>query len=58
MDPWRLRWYGCTGLTLQSFLYDPPALQWVKRIVNYPAYLGKKVVERRFLSPAQVAKQS
>jgi hypothetical protein len=57
MSPWPLRWYGCTGLTLQSFLHDPPALQWAKRIVNYPAYLGRKVFERRSLSPGQLAKQ-
>lgn len=46
LDPWRLRWLGCTGLTLHSFLYDPPSLQRIKRIANYPTYIGMKAIQR------------
>ena len=42
-DPWRRLWFGSTGLTLQSFLHDPPWLQEAKRAVNYPAYLVRKL---------------
>lgn len=48
VDPWRFRWRGPTGLTLQSFLYDPPWLQRLKRAVLYPAYLGGKAAGRLF----------
>lgn len=44
-DPYRDRWFPYTGLSRGSFLHDPPALQWAKRLVNYPAYLGSKFVE-------------
>ena len=49
LDPWRLRWFGCTGLTLQSFLHDPPSLQRVKRLVNYPTYIASKMAEHQTL---------
>jgi hypothetical protein len=45
LDPWRLRWFACTGLSLRSFLYDPPWLQRIKRVANYPAYLGSKAIQ-------------
>jgi hypothetical protein len=48
IDPWPLRWEGATGLTLQSFLDDPPWLQRVKRAVNYPRYLSSKAAGQLF----------
>jgi hypothetical protein len=42
IHPWPLRWRGTTGLTLKSFLYDPPWLQRAKRAVIYPTYLAGK----------------
>jgi serine/threonine protein kinase len=46
IDPYRLRWLGHTGLSRESFLHDPPAIQYVKRMANYPTYLCTKAVER------------
>ncbi len=46
-DPYGTRWYGHTGLTRESFLNDPPSVQRLKRLVNYPAYLCSKLVERQ-----------
>ena len=57
LDPWCHRWFGCTGLTIRSFLYDPPSLQRAKRLVNYPTYLGTKVVRRQFTWLGQSAKR-
>ena len=48
IDPWPVRWRGTTGLTLESFLYDPPWLQRVKRAVIYPTYLAGKVAGHLF----------
>ena len=48
IDPWPLRWKGATGLTLHSFLNDPPLLQRVKRAVNYPKYLSGKAARQLF----------
>jgi hypothetical protein len=45
-DPYRERWFGYTGLSRKSFLHDPPALQAIKRAVNYPHYLGTKASTR------------
>jgi hypothetical protein len=38
-DPYRGYWFGYTGLSLRSFLHDPPALQAIKRCFNYPVFL-------------------
>jgi hypothetical protein len=46
-DPYGSRWYGHTGLTRESFLNDPPSVQRLKRLVNYPAYLCSKAIERQ-----------
>jgi hypothetical protein len=46
LNPYGERWFGHTALTLHSFLYDAPARQWASRLVNYPIYLGGKVVSR------------
>lgn len=45
-DPYGERWFGYTGLSRKSFLYDPPALQWANRLVNYPLHLGRKAINR------------
>jgi hypothetical protein len=45
-NPYGERWFAHTGLTLHSFLYDPPARQWANRLANYPIYLGGKFVTR------------
>lgn len=58
IDPYGTRWFGHTGLTRRSFLHDPPALQSIKRIVNYPAYLGRKTFERQSGWLRRVAKAS
>jgi predicted Ser/Thr protein kinase len=47
-DPYRERWFGYTGLSRKSFLHDPPAVQAMKRAVNYPQYLGAKASTRLF----------
>lgn len=61
VDPWRFRWFACTGLSVDSFLHDPPALQRVKRSVNYPLHLAKSALQlqRRWLrrSVTQILKQ-
>jgi predicted Ser/Thr protein kinase len=57
LDPWRHRWSGCTGLSIRSFLYDPPAVQWAKRMVNYPTYLGSKIAKHQALWLAQGTKR-
>ena len=46
VDPWRLRWFACTGLSVDSFLYDPPWLQWLKRPLNYSTHLARKASQR------------
>lgn len=45
-DPYGDRWFGYTGLSRESFLHDPPALQAIKRVLNYPHYLGAKATTR------------
>ena len=47
-DPYRDRWFGYTGLSRKSFLHDPPAVQAMKRAINYPHYLGAKASARLF----------
>ena len=46
-NPYRSRWLGHTGLTRDSFLHDPPSVQRMKRLVNYPTYLFAKAIERQ-----------
>jgi hypothetical protein len=58
LDPWRQRWFACTGLSIHSFLFDPPAVQRVKRMVNYPAYLTTKVVKHHFMWLGHKAKRT
>ena len=58
LDPWRQRWFACTGLSIHSFLFDPPAVQQLKRMVNYPAYLTTKVVKHHFLWLGHNAKRT
>lgn len=48
LDPYGERWFPYTGLTLHSFLHDPPSIQALKRLVNYPAYLGRKAIQRQY----------
>jgi hypothetical protein len=47
LDPYGERWFPYTGLTLVSFLHDPPWLQAIKRPVNYPAYLARKAIQQQ-----------
>lgn len=47
-NPYGERWFGYTGLSRKSFLHDPPALQAIKRTVNYPVHLGAKASARLF----------
>jgi hypothetical protein len=46
-DQWQLTWFGCTGLTRESFLHDPPAVQQLKRLLNYPSFLATKAFEHQ-----------
>lgn len=48
MDPYRLRWLGYTALTRESFLHDRPSVQRLKRLLNYPRYMGAKALERQY----------
>lgn len=50
-DPYAREWYPHTFLPLESFLYDPPWVQMLKRAVNYPAYLVWLVADRAMHSP-------
>jgi hypothetical protein len=48
--PYRNKWFSYTGLSLQSFLYDPPWLQWLKRTlrlsVRLPALLLRSAARK------------
>lgn len=50
LDRYGERWFPFTGLTLHSFLHDPPWLQAIKRLVNYPVYLARKSVQQLLAS--------
>jgi hypothetical protein len=52
-EPYRNYWYGSTGLSLHSFLYDPAWLQAIKRAINYPTYMTRKAAKRSRRRPAQ-----
>jgi len=46
-DPYYTRWFSHTGLSRSSFLHDPPGVQRMKRLVNYPRFFVKAVLRRQ-----------